>query len=187
MTTIQLRIGDTDVILNDFELGQGKLIISNDGYGYDFSYYWGAMGKETTLKDFICHISGDYFVGKLGPTEQGDIDLKATMKDVRAYWKKEGIPWYKEMDLQKDLRYELNKIERECYDDRHFVEMMGRIKDAFFFTQTSLSNGYVLKCDFEESLDELCSEPWNFIINKPHKKNVWLEKFHEKLKKALAE
>lgn len=180
MKTTQLRIDSTDVILNDFDLGQGKLIISNDGYGYNFAYYWGAMGNASTLKDFLLHINSDYFVEKLGPIEHGTIDMVATMKGVREWWKNEsGISWYQEMDLQKDIRREFNFIQNTCYDDRHFVELMGKIKDSFYFPNT------VYKTDFEEALDSLCSEPWNFIINAPHKQNVWLEKFFNKLQSKL--
>lgn len=187
MKTENLRIGSTDIILMDYSEGSGKIIISNDGYGYNFSYYWGAMGKDTTLAQFICHISTDYFVGKLGPYEKGDIDLSKTMRNVRGFWKKEGIPWYKEMDLQKDLRREFKSIESMCDDDRHFVDMMSRLKDSFYFSKhTVLSTGYVIKDDFEDALDHLCSEPWDFIVNKDHKQNIWLAKFHLQLKEELA-
>ena len=46
------RINSTDIILQDFNKGEGKIIISNDSFGYNFSYYWGAMGKNTILKAF---------------------------------------------------------------------------------------------------------------------------------------
>ncbi len=38
MKTTTFRIGCTDVILQDYELSKGKLIISNDNYGYHFGY-----------------------------------------------------------------------------------------------------------------------------------------------------
>lgn len=181
MKTENLRIGSTDVILMDYEPGAGKIIISNDGYGYNFSYYWGAMGKDTTLAQFICHISTDYFVGKLGPTERGDVDMKATMKNVREWWKNEsGIRWYQEMELQKELREAFNRIQNDCCDDRYFVELMQSLEQNFHFPYSKF------KSDFEEAIIAMQCEPWNFLVYSDHKHNIWLSKFHAILKEELA-
>lgn len=178
MKTTQIRIGSTDVIMNDFELGQGKLIISDDNFGYNFSYYWGSMGKGTNLKTFISEISSDYFVGKLGPNDRGDIDIKKTIQGVRKEWSDHGYPWYEYMDKQKDLRRELRYIENHCHDDRDFVDRMNRLDEEF-------KPLYSRKCDFYQSMYCILSEPWNFIVNKEHKQNSWLKEFHVKLKHAL--
>jgi len=45
-----IRIDTTDVILRDDAPGKGKIMISDDGWGYNFSYYWGAMGSG--IKEF---------------------------------------------------------------------------------------------------------------------------------------
>lgn len=178
METTQLRIDSTDVFLTNQGPGQGKLIISNDSYGYNFSYYWGSMGKGTDLKSFLLDISPGYFVGKLGPNDRGDIDIKATMKAIRKNWVDYGYPWYEFMDKQRDLRRELRYIENHCHDDRGFVERINRLDEEF-------KPLYNKSCDFYKALSCIITEPWNFIVNKPHKQNVWLNEFHTKLVKAL--
>lgn len=178
MITQTLRIGSTDVILYDYEKNQGKIIISDDNFGYNFSYYWGSMGSD--LKQFLLDINTSYFVGKLGPIERGHIDMKATMKNVRHWWKTEsGIAWYQNMDEQKDLRLEFSIIEKCCNDEQDFVHRMSNISDAFYFPKT------MFKSDFEDALEALSSEPWHHIECKEHKQNTWLKGFFTKLQNQL--
>lgn len=178
METKQLRIGSTDVILTDYEIGQGKIIISDDNYGYNFSYYWGSMGSDLNI--FLKEINSSYFVNKLGPIERGGIDLKATMKNVRHYWKTEcGISWYNYMDEQKTLRQELKIVETHSYDEQDFVRRMQSIDSAFYFRPS------MFKSDFQEAVEQISCEPWHHIVCKEHPQNTWLEKFFVKLKQTL--
>lgn len=180
MNTQILRIQSTDVILTDYEPGKGKIIISDDNYGYNFSYYWGAMGSGD-LRAFLCDISPSYFTGKLGTTESGGIDIKATMANVRRWWKEDsGIAYYQNMDEQKQLRIELNMIQNLCYDEQDFVSRMSRIDEAFYFRPA------MFKSDFQEAIEALSCEPWHHIEKKEHKQNLWLNKFFTLLKKEIA-
>ena len=52
-----INIGLTDIVLQNFKDGQGKIIISNFDFDYNFSYYWGAMGENTNIEQFICQIN----------------------------------------------------------------------------------------------------------------------------------
>lgn len=178
MNTQTLRIGSTDVVLYDYQKNQGKIIISDDNYGYNFSYYWGSMGSD--LKDFLLHINKSYFVGKLGPVERGSIDIKVTMKNVRHWWKTEsGIAWYNEMELQKDLRREFKIIEQLCNDETDFVSRMQNITNAFYFPKTMFTT------DFEDALIAIKSEPWHHLEYKEHKQNTWLNGFFVRLQDGL--
>lgn len=178
MNTTTLRIGKTDIILNDYEPNKGKIIISNSP-NLNFSYYWGAMGG--TLKEFLLDINESYFIMKLHPASHGDIDIDKTMAEVRKWWKEEsGIAWWQEMELQKQLREEFNTIQSHCDSEQYFVELMSKISTSFYFPKK------MFKSDFEEALDALSCEPWNFIIHREHQEHKWLRKLFYDLKKELA-
>lgn len=112
-----LKLQETDVILQEFGEKEGKIIISNLGYG-SFSYQWGAM--KSTLKEFLCGMNESYFVDKLAPTRQGKLDIKKTMsvfrREIRDVLQ---LPYWKEMEFQKELRFELNRIEKTGCEDSH--------------------------------------------------------------------
>src|SRR5690606_27501153 len=87
---IHFRIDGTDVILQDYEDGKGKIIISNDDFDYNLSYYWGSMGEGYNLSKFILKTNNSYLIGKLGERScDGPIDIKRTMTNVRRYIKDE--------------------------------------------------------------------------------------------------
>lgn len=178
MITTTLRIGATDVILTDYEPNQGKIIISNSP-NLNFSYYWGSMGG--TLKEFLLDINESYFINKLHPASHGDIDINKTMSAVRKWWKEEsGIAWYQEMDLQKQLRDEFNIIQNHCDSEQYFVELMYKIPKAFYFPKT------MFKTDFEDALDALSYEPWNFIVHGEHREHKWLRDLFYAIRNEIA-
>ena len=179
-----LRIDTTDVILQDYEIGEGKIIISDDDYGYNFSCYWGAMGENSTLKEFLCRINSSYFVDKLSSRTKGDFDAKITFRNIRKFIREEcGLPWYKEMAFQKDFREKLKDWERDCNSEHEFVN------DWDNFMKYTLEY-YLIEDKYErESIENTLTgigEPWNFISYQEPRENIWLEKFHEKLKKFLS-
>jgi hypothetical protein len=178
-----LRIDKTDVILKDYDDGQGKIIISNDDFGYNFSFYWGSMGKNTNIKKFLQETNSSYFVNKLGLCGDGDIDVKRTVRNIRKYIREEmDLPWYKHMEFQKDMRERLNNLEGIIYSPDNFVYVWDN------FVKYSLDY-YLIDDKFEreeiESAFKGICEPWYFIANKEHRENIWLDKFHEKLVKHL--
>lgn len=185
MNTTQFRIGYTDVILNDYEIGKGKLIISDDNYGYNFAYYWGAMGDGYTLSTFLQKLNEGYFVGKLGTSSKGEIDMKKTMKSVREWWRTEsGIKWYEYMDAQKELREVFKEIQNWYCDDRSFVDKMQNLTKDIDSVLFDRKGEYKY---FKEALEGLESEPWYFIVYKEHEQNEWLRLFLPKLKNKLKE
>jgi len=92
-----IRIGLTDVIFKDEGEGKGKIIVSNDDWGYNFSHYWGAMG-DRNLKQFVSEINTSYFVDKLSVRRNGDLDVKKTFtnirKRIREALSEEGFGWH---------------------------------------------------------------------------------------------
>ena len=177
-----INIGITDIILQNFEDGQGKIIISDFDFDYNFSYYWGAMGKNTNIEQFLCEINSSYFVDKLSALRRsGDFDAKRTFANFRKHINEEIMQWYECMEFQKDMRESLNNFQRDCYDERQFVQ------DFDHFCKYTLNYYLIDEYDrkhIEESFTGIC-EPWIFIVNKPPRENMWLEKLHKKLKREL--
>ena len=59
------------VIMEDFELGRGKITI--DCYGKAWTAYWGGMGEQT-IAEFINTADAAYIVGKISDTPAMVID-----------------------------------------------------------------------------------------------------------------
>lgn len=179
----RLKIDNTDVFLEDFEINQGKITIS-DTYGHNYSYYWGAMGGN--LSDFICHINSQYFTDKLfGARKSYVIDVKKTCSALRKHISSEIILYYKEMEFQKDMRRVLRDFQEECEEagsEEYFV-------DNFFRRFVDKLNFYLVKDEYTrkelESAFGNIDECWSFIETKPSNECIWLTKFHGKLKKEI--
>jgi hypothetical protein len=176
-----LKIDSTDIILQDFELGQGKITISNSKYGV-FSYQWNSMGSN--LKDFLLRINSEYFMRNLSHRIKGEIDIKKTMTYVRKYIRKEyRFFWYMDLKFQKQLRERLNDIQNFSYSDMGFVNSMQEIKNSIDWKDCEKRYQY----EAENTIIGLSSEPWHFIINKEPVENIWLFKLFNKLQKKLRE
>lgn len=178
----KIRINETDIFLENFEIGKGKITISNTDWGYNMSCYWGAMGENTTLEMFLKQINASYFVDKLlSREEEYEFDSKKTFAAVRWHIKNEILPWYKHMEFQKDMRERLREFQQECADERWFVE-------NFSYFMSNL-NYYLIEDSYarEELKNELTSieEPWSFICTKYSRKAHWLMELHKQLKKKL--
>lgn len=175
------RIDEADIILEDLGEGKGKIIIAA-AYGYNFSYYWGSMGSS--LKEFLCSINVGYFINKLSdPNDNGVFDGKASVANIRKYIKddlKYDLPFYKYMEAQKSLR-ELLKEAEACETQHEFVDAISNIPKS---VDTISLNRYDTK-EFEEIIESLCSEPWNFISTKDSDKSIFLRRLFPKLQKEL--
>lgn len=183
-----IRIDYTDIILQDFGDGKGKIIISDDDYGYNFSYYWGAMGKDTSLKQFLQEINTDYFVGKLSSHTKGPLNVRKTFVALRKYIQesfKYELPWYEHVKFQKDFRERLKYFQKSI---GHETEFIIGIED--FHNQLDY---YLIEDRAErERIETLFKsifyncEPWDFVENDPHPEELFLSRLHPKLKKALS-
>lgn len=176
------KIGDTDIILEDFGDGKGKIIIANI-WGYNFSFFWGCMGSD--LKKFLCGINVNYFVTKLSdPLDNGVIDAKKSVVNFRNHFKtefKHDLPWYKYLEAQKSMREELREIENDCKSEQEFVYLM----DNLYKKIDCSSLNYKEEKEFKNIIESACNEPWNFIIKGDSIKTKFLRKLFPKLQKEL--
>lgn len=179
----KIKVGDTDVFLENFEPGCGKITIS--GYDQNYSMFWGAMGSS--LEEFLCGISPDYFAGKLIPShDERVIDLKATFRNVREHIRDEmGLPWYVEPVFQKDMRERINDFQQQCsdYGGKYcFV-------DNFFTSFVASLDFYLIEDRYDrseiQSAFEGITEQWYFLEEKPSANYDWLINFLPKLQKVL--
>lgn len=178
-----IKIGNTDVFLDDKGEGKGKITISDIEWGYNFSFYWGAMG--CSLEEFLLQINPDYFEGKLNMGDQGVFDAKGSIKNVRRHIREEmkyQLPWYAYPSAQKELREVLKDIEKHCCSEDEFVDTMSNLTRQLYYYELS----YKEETEFLDIISELEQEPWNFIEKKPSQKSVWLKNFLTKLKKELS-
>lgn len=179
------RIDYTDVILQDYEEGKGKIILSNDDRDINLSYYWGSMGKGYDLSKFILKTNDSYLIGKLGVRyDDGPINMKRTMANVRRHIKEEtDWRWYMSPVDDRDLRQELNQIQSESYDVNSFITVMSGLDLHKYYSGSDIySDG---KSAFTDMIDSISSEPWYFIVRDEHPTNYWLSKFLQKLRSHL--
>jgi hypothetical protein len=180
-----IKIGTADIILQDFGDGNGKIIISDSNWDYNFSYWWGAMGKNTNLRRFIKEINSSYFIDKLAYGCKGSLDAKGTFRNIRKHIKDEmsyELPWYRHMEFQKDMREELNTWQIHCCDENQFVN------DWDHFFEYTL-NYYLIddafdRKEIEASFKGIC-EQWNFIQLETPREHIYLAKLFKKLQKVL--
>ena len=176
------KIDETDIILEDYDDGKGKIIIANT-WGYNFSFFWGSMGSS--LKDFLCRINVDYFINKLSdPLDNGAIDAKKSVVNFRNHLKTEykyDLPWYKWPEAQKSMREKLREIENDCESEESFVYSM---ENLYKHIDCSSLN-YKENREFESIINSACSESWYFIIKGDSNKKVFLRKLFPKLQREL--
>jgi hypothetical protein len=180
----KIKIEDTDIFLDDQGNGQGKIIIANT-YGYNFSFFWGAMGGS--LPDFLLRINESYFVGKLlDGDDNGVLDAKKSVTAVRKYLREEchsDLPWYKYPTAQKSLREELKKLE-QCERDDEFVDGIYALPKNVDYSDLDWRDERELR----QILEGICqTEPWTFIVKGPSRKALFLKRLFPKLQKAIKE
>lgn len=180
----RLKVGDTDVFLEDCGPNRGKITIS-DVWGHNYSYFWGAMGG--TIRQFLISINKEYFASKLmGAKVESVVDARKTFAGIRKHFRVElDLPWYKHQVFQADMREKLKSFQsqiEERPDPESFV-------DRFYLFINCLSFHLIddsfdmkrLERDFKD-----IDEPWHFIEYGPHPEYKWLLEFHGKLKEVLS-
>lgn len=181
----KIKIENTDIFFENFELGKGKITISNT-YGYNYSAYWGAMSNN--LEEFILEIDSNYFAKKLlGGLNIQSFDVKTTFACLRKFIKDElPLPWYKHLEFQKDLRRLLNEFQ-VCCEKEKSKECFIKMFDYYLLYSLDFSR---IKNDTDRELlfddfDRISDEPWHFIQTKESDECKWLKKLHKKIKKEL--
>lgn len=176
-----IKIKETEVILQNYEHGRGKIIVS-DLYNGSYSYFWGSMSKS--LEDFLISINAGYFAGCLC-RDIYKFSGKATAKSLRKYFINEmsyAFPWYKHFKAQKQFRNILKDIERcdNQYDALHYIESIHNEVDDFDnldYYETQKMQQYLK--------DHFNNEPWNFLDTEPSDNYIFLLKLHKELVKYL--
>lgn len=172
-----LKIGYTDIILDDKGQGQGKITIS-DPFNGAYTYYWGAMGES--LEQFICSINEDYFASKLC-RKQYKFSLRGTLRNLRQAIKEE-LPWYEEMEAQKTLRWEINHQLSGCSSAEEWVHACAQVPKSICITGYS----YDQEKYFIERIEDIFTcEPWHFIDEEVTSEYKWLAYLHFKIKSQL--
>ncbi len=169
-----IKIGTTDVILQDFEENEGKIIISDNEWSYNFSHYWSAMGSN--LKNFLLKISEGYFIDKLTTNRKGNININKSIKCVeKEIFKDLKGPKYKH--VRDTLKIDINNIRYNIYDDRSFIENIQELNDYFYDVKDSK---YI-----KEAIQNVTVEPWHHMVYDISKESLFLKKLLPKLKKQL--
>lgn len=180
-----IRIGLTDVIFKDEGVGKGKIIVSNDDWGYNFSHYWGAMG-DRHIKQFVAEVNTDYFVNKLSTRLNGDLDVKKTFRNIRKRIREalaeEGISWYKHMDFQKDMREEINRLQSEVCSDQQLVSELSDFHSRLnYYDIEDRYDRQTVESVFRGVFDEC----WHMFEYQEPRENLFLADLHKKLVKVL--
>lgn len=116
--TSNKSIGNITLITENFDLGQGRAIILNDGDCW--SYYWSSMGK-CTIQNFLKAKSLNYLVGKflINSQFQAQIDFDKVNSKLKSEI------------LEKRKSKEYSKEEsRECWDDIVFFQRYNSVELA---------------------------------------------------------
>lgn len=175
-----IKIGCTDIFLEDKGEGTGKITISDTCRDYNFSYYWGAMGSD--LKTFLKQINPGYFSNKLAVGNGQVFSAEASVESVRTYLKEE-------VDLDKDffpsaqeeLYGKLDEIEASADNGNHFVDLMLAIKNEMIFYDLT----YREEDEFMEAIQGIFETPWYFIETKESNEVKWLEELLPKIQEKL--
>ena len=158
-------LGPTKVILEDFDLGKGNIIITQDGDAW--TYFWSAMGSS--IADFLIGTNAPYFVNKLC-RNQNEFNAKKSVTKLRKAIR-DAFPFYYRMEEQKELRKLLKSIET-AETDRDFVSMTEALPNTFidpFYTE----------------LQNLFTESWYYLDTSFTKEYQILTNIHKRIVKYL--
>jgi hypothetical protein len=172
-----LTVDHAEVILRDFEHGQGKIIIAG-GSDCSYSFYWGSMGSS--LKEFLLSLDGGYFATKLCPARDFTVFCgKSTARNLRKEVK-ETMAWYEHMEFQKSVREVIREVE-SMQSEEQFFNWQNRYMDEMDF--------WKIDCRYDRnSLESEFKELFGYhsLETRRSDQYQWLERFLPKLKKALA-
>lgn len=174
------KINSTDIILQNYNKGEGKIIIS-DLYNGSYSYYWNSMGSD--IETFLQRIDSGYFASKLC-NKIWVFSGKDTLKKIRTYIRTEltyELPWYKFMSAQKELRDKLKEL--EDIDNQY---------EALAFMQNLHKNLYCFDLDnhetreFKSIIESMFdTEPWFFLGEELSQEHKFLTSIHKEIKNHL--
>ena len=177
-----IKIEETEVILQDYGEGKGKIIIANP-YNMNFSYYWSAMGGS--LKEFLLGINDSYFANKL--TYNTEVfSGKNTATNIRRFIREDlnyDLPWYEHMEFQKSLRGWIKSVETmETIDE--FIDAALNISKNYDLDYSCMN--YNEEQELKQLLsDTIGCEPWYLAGTESSKEYNFIVGIFNKLKKQL--
>jgi len=179
--TTEYILSDAKVLLKDIDKGKGEIVVWNS-HGNNYSYFWGAMGSD--IKTFIKQISADYLAGCfIGRAAFFEFDADATFKELRSFIKSElGLPFYKHMEFQKDMRVAIREFQNRCSSLNDFVHYWDSFIMRLDFTLIGDSRWE------QESVEKefkSISEPWHFGQTKHSREYYFIQKLHNELNQKL--
>jgi len=181
--TKTFKVLDSTVILEDYGIGKGGIIIATHGTDMNFSYSWCAMGNDD-IYEFIASIGADYFTRKLS-NNPNVFSARNSVKEIRRYIREDmkyDLPRYKYMSGQKELRERLSEIKNICDSEREFVDYVSDLHRSLSLFDMDRKEEY----EFRELLKDTFGEAWNFIMHEPSIEIIYLEKLLVELKKQLS-
>lgn len=178
-TSIQpecIKLMGADIMLFEYSDREGKIVVAHPDF--NFSYYWGSMGRP--LKQFLKNINADYFAGKLiDSRDEREFDAKSTLTAVRRRIREEWR-WWENMEFQKELREEIKALS-DCQSENEFISRVQRIPDNLVYEGIE----YRDQSSMQRRLEEVLDEPWYFTETKPSRRFKWLMNLHSELKNVL--
>lgn len=179
-TMNRFKIETADIILENYETGKGKIIISDLNHG-SFSFYWGAMGES--IEAFLKGINSSYFADKLC-NNRYEFSAKQTAKEIRKYIREEmkyDLPWYKFQSAQKELREKIKEIERS-ENQYEALSLIQALPDNLMCLELSHKE----EREFNRIVRDMVStEPWNFLQNDYSQEYRYLEELHKRIRLFL--
>lgn len=176
----RIKINSTDIFLENFEEGKGKIIVS-DIYNGSYTFYWGSMASS--IENFMQRINSDYFAGKLS-TNSTVFSGKNTAYQVRQYIREQmsyDLPWFKFMSAQKELRQKIKEIEK-CDNQYAALSMI----ESFHKNLDLFELSYEEEREFRKIIEEVFTqEPWHFLETEPSDEYKFLKKLHKDIVKHL--
>lgn len=152
-----IRLDTVTVYLENFELGRGKLTI--EVFGDAWSSYWGAMGENTTLEDFVLSADNHYLSKNLASLSSlSEDDYEGFIENL----KQQIIDERKEFEYTKERARELwekiNEIipEKTWFEDSTNHDLLYEVGgDEFWYSIPSKdSHTYKYLCKILDALKE---------------------------------
>jgi len=174
---VSFKVSRFTVDIYDHEKGQGTISVSKNGMVW--SSYFGSIGLDSTMKDFVSRINGEYFANNLITGKKFVFNKRNTFKQLRKFLREDMcLYWYEHMTFQKDMRSKIKAFSQACDDEQDFV-------NNFDFYMVAMQNFDLI----ENSIDshqvrkelESINEPWHFIETKYSSEYLMLMKLHKKI------
>ena len=161
-----------EVTLQDNGGGNGKIIISGV---YSSSYHWGSMGMS--LKAFLCSIDVGYFIKNMCK-ELYSFSSKRSVTSFRQEIKR-NIPFYIEMEAQKEMRRILRNLSDYSCEGQFLQEIQDLPDTLESYLEDPHSNSFLY------DLKDILYSPYDYVETELSEEAVYFSSVFEELKLRL--